>query len=162
LAEVSQEVKGTYVAVKYNPWCILKLISLAKEFEVPNILDEADYHTTLIYSTIYADNVEVLENIRYIGIPKEFEIWKSQSGKNCLVLKINSLPMVQRHDELMQRYGFNYGFPEYQPHITLSYDVGDWAGLEEINKVISLNKFYYMVVTTHEYTEDLQLDWADK
>jgi 2'-5' RNA ligase len=162
LTEVTQAVSGTYVAVKYNPWCILKLIELAEEFEVPDILDEEDFHTTLIYSTVYAENVEVLDNIRYIGIPKGFEIWKSQSGKNCLVLTINSQSMVDRHLELMDKYKFNYGFPDYKPHITLSYDVGDWSKLSELNEYILKNKIYYMVVTSHEYTEDLQLDWADK
>lgn len=155
------ENKGTYIAVKYNQYSILKLLEISNKFEVPNLLNLEDIHTTLIYSTKGADNVEVYHSINYVGIPKKLEIWKSSDGTPCLVLTLNSDAMVNRHKELMDTYGFTYDYDEYKPHITLSYDVTGWDKLEELNNHIVSNRIYFMLVTTNEYVEDLNIGWKD-
>lgn len=158
---VESEIKGTYVAVKYNPYSLTKLIEVAHEYNVPNVISLDDMHTTLIYSTKGADTVEVHDKINYIGIPNKFNIWESQNGSKCLVLILNCNALVERNTELMNKYDFVSDYPEYTPHITLSYDVGNWGNLEKLNEKIIKNKIYYMVVTTHEYVEDLNIGWKD-
>ena len=62
-------------------------------------------------------------------MPGEFDVWETsptQGAKTrCLILKIDCPELVARHKELMDEHEATYDYPVYQPHITLSYDIGD-------------------------------------
>ncbi len=155
------ENSGTYVAVKYNQYGVFKLLEVANKFKVPNVLKLDDVHTTLIYSSKGDNSVEVYPSINYIAIPKQLEIWKSSNGSSCLVLVLNSDAMVNRHKELMAKHDFVYDYNEYKPHVTISYNTEDWNELEEMNKYIIENRVYFMLLTTNEYAEELDIGWKD-
>lgn len=155
-------INGTYIGIKYNPYSIKKLIDVASAYQVPNILEIDKIHTTLIYSRNSVDEVEVYSDMNYMAIPNKLEIWKSQSGKNCLVLTLDSIKIVNRHHELMNKYNFTYDYPEFKPHITISYNIGNWDNLNDMQKYITNNRIYILLVAKGEYIEDLKLDWSDK
>ena len=143
------ENSGTYVAVKYNQYSILKLLEVAHKFGVPNVLPLEKMHTTLIYSSKGDNSVEVYTNINYVGIPKQLESWKSSDGKNCLVLTLNSDAMINRHQELMAKHDFVYDYDEYKPHITISYNTEDWNNLEAMNDYIIKNRIIFFFSLSH-------------
>jgi hypothetical protein len=153
---------GTYVAITYENNCVTRLINLCEEMGIPNITPHSKIHTTLIYSTNYAEDVLVNSQTSYLAIIDKLDIFTSSSGINCLVAVLNCPTINARHQELMNTYGFNHGFPEYIPHITLSYDIEDWGKFEYMNKFIKDTKLLYMMIGTSEYTSDLDLNWKDK
>ena len=55
----------------------------------------------------------------------------------------------------MDEYKTTYDFPEYIPHITLTYDAGDF---DPSSYTGDLPEIEY----ASEYVEDLVLDWTDK
>jgi hypothetical protein len=153
---------GTYVAITYDNMCTKRLIDLCVMMDLPNIVRQEKIHTTLIYSTNYADNVLVNSECSYVAIIDELDIFTSDSGIKCLVARLNCPHMNARHKELMNTYNFNHGFPEYIPHITLSYDIEDWDKFDYFNEYIKNTKLMYMMIGTSEYTTDLDLNWKDK
>ena len=60
----------------------------------------------------------------------------------------------------MDKYQFVSDYPEYTPHITLSYDIGDWNQMDEMQVHIDNNKIYNALVSLGEYSEELEKEWA--
>lgn len=152
---------GCYIAVKYNSYSVKKIIEIAENYQVPNIIPSDKFHTTLIHSTKGAENVEIYSDAEYIVLPDKLDIWTSKSGEKCLVLKVYSKQLVDRNKELMDKYQFISDYDEYKPHITFSYDIGDWNGVEEVQSYLNNNKIYNMLLTTGEYQEELMIGWSD-
>jgi hypothetical protein len=106
------------------------------------------------------ENVEVNGNAQYVALPNKLDIWNSQSGKKCLVLELNCKQLVDRYKELTDTYGFTSDYPEYKCHITISYNIGDWDKIDEMQSYLNNNKIYYLLVSTGEYHENLVDDWS--
>lgn len=140
---------GVYVAVKYGSSNDLVLSRLLEK--VPNPIPREEIHTTIIYSTIYDD--VVVEKYEAIVRPREYTIWNTKDGKRALVALLDDDMLKYRHDYLMTTYNLNYGYPEYIPHITLSYDIGD----ENLDlSTLPTNSY---LVASNEYKEDLIINW---
>ena len=58
-----------------------------------------------------------------------------------------------RH-EVGNALGATYDFPDYKPHVTLSYGIG--SQYVDINQELSIP-----IVVSKEIVEDLDLNWAD-
>jgi hypothetical protein len=131
-----------------------------REAGIPNMLDKEKLHSTLLYSRKHCPNYEPAEQVSYIGKPLHFEVWKTQdpngTGKTrCLVLRFDCPELVERHNMLRKEHGATHDYPEYNPHITLSYDIGrsDEKLFPDVQKHLGLIKM------VQEYSEDLDLDW---
>lgn len=148
---------GIYVAVKYTDESVDILSKFIEDNHIANPVNVLDIHTTIIYSRQYDE----IETMGYkFNIPVEifkFEVWKTQGGKSALVAKLFAPELIKRHHYLMSNHDLTYDFPEYKPHITLSYDIGDDFDINLLD-ASSINKLY----TSHEYVEDLELDWTSK
>lgn len=85
------------------------------------------------------------------------EVFNTQDNKRCLVIKLESEYLTNRHKELMKNYpSLTYDYPEYIPHITLSYDIGDFDISEiKLNESTTLPMFFNIIT---EYKEDLQVN----
>lgn len=152
---------GVYVAVNYTNGTTNKIHELFDG--VPNLVPKDKIHTTVIYSrTGDFNNVDISQ---YDDISKAYcfcyglDVWKTQDGKNALVMKIpNAMHLIEAHRQLMKKYDLSYDFPEYQPHITISYDVGDNFNIDEYSKkVFTLILFYDKM-----YKEELIENWQNK
>jgi hypothetical protein len=145
---------GVYVAVNYSVETLKEIKNIMDIHNIPNPLEVDKIHTTLIYSKVY-DDVDILQNCRYPSFATGYEIWKTQGGKNALVLKLHSPSLVERHQYLMGKYNLTYDYDEYKPHITLSYDVPEDYDYTKL----SLPLF---IMANREYMEDLVDDWSSK
>lgn len=154
------EETGLYIAVKYNPYSVNKIKQIAENYQVPNIIPLDKFHTTLIYSTKGAENVEVYQDMEYVVLSDKLDIWTSKSGEKCLVLLVDCKQLVDRNLELMNKYQFVSDYPEYKPHVTISYSVDDWDKIDEMQSYLDNNKIYHMLLTSGEYMEKLQTEWA--
>lgn len=153
--------KGTYAAMRFSLASALALQKFCQKFKVPNCLKLADYHSTLLYSRNYLPDYTPAGRLDppMIALPKNLEIWESpanafkKEATNCLVLRINCPELVDRFEYLMNNHDATYDYDEYKPHVTLSYDVGDFSldGIDCCKEIPELE----LVV---EYSETLDLD----
>lgn len=152
--------KGTYAAVLFDDRTVESLLELQEKLEIPNPLGEDKFHTTLLYSRRYLPNYTALGELEPVAtsddVVYELEIWPSGSGeKNVLVLKYDCEWLSERHSRLMAEHGATWDYPDYIPHITLSYNVGEWT---PNNYAVSFGN-QKPITIVEEYQEDLDLEW---
>lgn len=146
--------RGVYVAVKYNQSTCDDLLEFIKEYKIPSSLKAEDFHTTLIYSRKWDDIDDLNDDMgdsEIVAYPKELHVFETFDNKRALVILLDCPYLDERHKYLMQRYSLTYDYPEYIPHITVSYDIGD----TEIPKDVKFPKFFRI---QSEYQEDLNTE----
>lgn len=164
-AESTKTTKGTYAGVYFDEDTKQVVQKFIKDNDIPKPVNVDKLHTTLLYSRKFLPEYEALGELDepLIGTPDELVVWKTQGDgdkppSNCLVLKYDCPDLVSRHKELMKEHGATFDYEEYNPHITLSYDIGDL----DIDELTDVKKAIKRVVICEEYGEDLKLDWAHK
>lgn len=106
----------------------------ASTLGIPSTLPPSDMHVTLAYSKApvdwfllepQADELVVADGMRALH---QFPPRTTPNG--ALVLKIESEALARRWQAIMDA-GASWDFPEYQPHVTLTYSVPDAGKLGE-------------------------------
>jgi len=147
---------GTYVGLKfdYNTKQIVK--EYIENNKIPNPVNIDKIHSTLLYSRKYIADYEPIGKLdeSWYCEPSHFSIFENdpKNGENnlkCLVLEYKCSKQLLRFDELMKKHNATYDFPEYNTHITLSYDVGnlDYKKLPKFEKYLKI---------IEEYSRDLK------
>lgn len=152
-----QQDRGTYAGVRFSKGTTERIRQFGKDNNIPCLLKPNYMHSTLLFSRKYLPNYRSQGKIDppYKGTPKSLEIWPTQDEKNCLVLRYDCQDLVDRHHELMDKHQATYDFPEYIPHVTLSYDVGSL----DVDKLPAITDYVDELQIVEEYKEDLDLDW---
>lgn len=156
LNEVKKVADGTYVGAKLNKESCKKIKELCKAIGVPSRVTSEKLHTTLIYSRKHVPEIELQPDLypmtaKTVG----FHIFDTRDGKRALVLKLKCKELIDRHKQIMSQYDTTYDFPDYIPHVTISYDCGDFSPDSYSGPLPD-------ITFTHEYIEDLVLDWQNK
>ena len=124
-----------------------------KDNNIPSTLTKDDIHSTVIYSRKYTDiSINDIEDLGSAE-PLKFHIFETQEDKRALVILLKSEYLENRHKDLMKEHNLTYDFKEYLPHLTLSYDIGDY----DISKLDIKDLPKHLTINT-EYKEDLDLD----
>ena len=113
---------GTFVGVRLTSRSIAQLQGWMDQ----NLLDHAEpaetLHTTLVISK---DKPIAIHPLKYDPVvlidPSTYEIELFGDDKDVMVLSFDSEFLQARHMQLRQKYNLSWDFPEYNPHITLSY-----------------------------------------
>jgi len=142
--------KGTYAAVRPLEQDADSLHDFMHSNGIPNPEPKDKLHTTLLYSRKHLPQYKPAKAIQHEAHTDGLEVWPTKSGKNCLVLKLKSPSLVERHKKLMDKHQATYDFPEYKTHLSLSYDIGD----HDISK-IDHSKLPKKISLSHEYQEEL-------
>ena len=145
---ITESKKGTYAAVRPDVSSAKSLTDLMTKHGVPNPEPADKLHSTLLYSRKNLPKYTPDTSISHESDSHKLEVWPTKSGKNCLVMKMNAPSLESRHKELMYKHKATYDYPEYKPHISLSYDIGDF----DINKIKDIPK---KMKFTNEYQEEL-------
>lgn len=123
---------------------------------LPNPLDSNEYHSTVVYSRNHIEfPVKEIPLNTWYAYPIGFDVFEGEKdGKltNCCVLKIESYFMTRRHQELRRYFNATHDFPDYKPHVTLSYDIGDFDVTKLRDIEVILPKLYIVA----EYNEELK------
>ena len=143
--------KGTYVAMKFSESTLNAIEGIQKELKLLNPVSRSDIHSTICYSRKYINYPLQSEEI-LVSNEQTLRIFDTDKGP-ALVLELDSLHLSARH-ELSKLLGATYDFPDYIPHITLSYNIGGQH--VDVSKTFSID-----VISSHEYSTDLDLNWAD-
>jgi hypothetical protein len=154
-----QEQKGTYSAVRFGQDTVDALIEVIEGLGILNPTPSDELHATLLYSRKYLPKYRAKGVLTppWTAKPASVEIWNTRNGKKAAVIKLDSFDLIDRHHFLMDVHGATYDFPEYKPHITLSYDYRNDYTAEELTKMIKSGIPQLEIV--EEYQEDLNLDW---
>ncbi|HBO2606443.1 TPA: DUF1073 domain-containing protein [Pseudomonas aeruginosa] len=134
------------------------IIDWAKAQGFDTTLPAEDLHVTVAYSKTQVDWMAVAQvwtnkpngNLTSsAGGPRMVE----QFGDGAIVLLFNNTELTWRHQDILDA-GASWDFPEYQPHITFTYQPGsvDLDQVEPYRGVIELGP---------EIFEELKVDWAD-
>lgn len=155
--KATKEPDGTYVGAKLSADTKNMLDGINKKLEIPNPLEKKDMHITIVYSRKYVPEFKSRGKLDepIIAKPDELTIFPSSEGNNVLVLKLKTPDLIERHEEIVKEYGATHDFDEYKPHVTLSYDVGEFDPSD-----VDINDFGDIEVT-EEYDEELNLDWLN-
>lgn len=117
---------GTYMSAKLSQKSQKQLDDWVSKNNIPNPADPSQYHTTIIYS-----RKGVPEATQYdLQLPinakiKEWKIFPTQTGARCLVAIVDSPEIEQHHMNIRKQYGATHDYPDYHPHVTVSYDYGN-------------------------------------
>lgn len=152
---------GTYVGVKFSRETQNAIKKFVKTLSIPNMVGREKMHTTVIYSRkyfTYEDPMVGKIDPPWKGKAKEFHVWQTRdvNKSNALVIAYTCPKLKAEHERIMKEYDATYDFPEYIPHITLSYDIGDFD-----TSKIDLSTFPEIEIV-EEYVTDLVLDWQNK
>ena len=141
--------KGTYAAVKFDDSTLDMFQELQQIMELYNPVPRDKLHSTICFSRVKIPYIPLTEKMP-IGSTHKLEVFE-HNGKRALVVLLDSPYLESRH-EYANILGATFDFPTYNPHVTLAYDIG---AMEIPKHGVTGNP----VVITHEYTEDLDLNW---
>lgn len=162
LSEIANK-PGTYAGVRFDDDSTNRLAEFQSKLKIPNAISPKKFHVTLLHSKKHLPNYKPQGKINppYKGTPSKLVVWKTQPDEegetsNCLVLQFDCPELVKRHKALMDEHGAQFDYNKFEPHVTLSYSIGDLdikdANLDDIG---SLNM-------VEEYHQPLDLSWAKK
>jgi hypothetical protein len=162
ILEENEPKKGTYAGVRYSPESIEAVQTFLKEHSIPNPVADDKIHTTLLYSRKFLPNYEPKGKLAKPMQAKfhQYDVWKTspqdetQEKWNCLVMKLKCPELEALHKQYMDEHKATYDYPVYTPHVTLSYNIGDYD-------ITKLPNFTAPLHITEEYGEELNLDWAN-
>lgn len=156
-----KEKTGTYAGVRFDADTKQRIKTFIKDNKIPNPIPTDKIHTTLLYSRKRLPEYEAAGKLDppLVGKPLKFDVWLSQPDDDgektkCLVLQYECTDLIKRHKKLMKEHGGTFDFDEYKPHVTFSYDIGDFD-----IKLLDPKKIGDLKLVT-EYQEDLNFDWA--
>lgn len=117
---------GTYVSVNLDKESSNKLDDWATKNSIKNLVDPNDFHATVIYSRKGVPDAEKYDlNLPISASITGWKVFPTQDSKKALVGIIDSKELNKHHKTLVKEYGATHDYPEYSPHVTLSYDYGD-------------------------------------
>lgn len=159
LAPPATKKPGTYAAVTFSEKTVESLKELQEKLGVPNPLDASEFHSTLLYSRKNLPNYIPLGELTPVvtSDTEDFtlDIWPS-GEKNVLVLIYPCEWLSSRWKALSEEHDAPWDFPDFTPHITLSYDVGDYTPPDKLVHFASKKP----IVIVNEYSSDLNKDYS--
>lgn len=117
---------GIYISCEYDRDSLIPLIEWMKDHNIPCPVIPGQIHTTILYSKTPVKGIPPIEFSNWEIEPAEFDLFPlshtDESEVKALVIKLSSPELIATHQELIERGG-SHDFPEYHPHLTLSYNV---------------------------------------
>lgn len=126
---------GTYFGVRPTAETVHAMQEFMGDHRIPNPLDSHKMHATVVYSRSFVGaRPHGKLNPTWKGDFTDFDIFNTKSKIDeseaktgrCLVLKFDCDQLHERHHQLRKEHGATHDFPSYEPHITFSYDVGEF------------------------------------
>jgi hypothetical protein len=148
---------GTYICAVPSDEHAENITQFCIDYNIPNPVSQNSLHATLIY----CDQININEQItnvdtNYSGSDFELDVWND--GKNdILVMKFNSIDLIQRHEQLRCQYEFTHGFDNYTPHVTLSYGLQEPIDIDFLNGAV--NSYIDEISYTRESQSKLVRDY---
>lgn len=144
--------KGTYVAAKFDQKTLEQIKLFQETYGIPNPVLPEDLHCTIVYSRVKIPFMTSKESYKASEGAKT-KVFETRDNKRALVLALVDADGLKQRHEYGNILGATYDYPDYIPHVTVSYDIGMMEFPLDMPVDISFT-------VTKEYVEDLNLDWA--
>ncbi|MES2340093.1 MAG: anti-CBASS Acb1 family protein [Pseudomonadota bacterium] len=138
------------------------LLAWARDVGLPNVVPGASMHVTLIYSKKAVDWMKITGDWNSdaqgrMRIPPGGArlLERMGPGGRCVVLEFTHDALVWRNEQIL-RAGAQSKWPEYRPHIALSWDVPESFALEK------LEPYRGRLVLGPEIFEEIIEDWVEQ
>ncbi len=152
--------RGSYFGAKPTKETTAAMREFMGDHHIPNPLEDDKLHATVVYSRAFCGARPLGKlNPKWKGKFTEFDMFPTSPRINeaksskCLVMKFECPEMFERHHYLRKHHGATHDFPDFKPHMTLSYDVGDFDHL-------NLPHYDGPHEFEEEYSEPLDLSWV--
>ena len=156
---VETKETGAFVGVRFSSETVKCLKDMIKTLGVQNPTDTDDFHCTVMYTRSDVPDLLDMDGQSFdpplIATADKFEIFNSNDDHDCLVLLIKCDELVERHEAIKDKYGAVYTYPDYKPHITLSYNC-DGFDLDAANAEKGIDT----IEIIEEYVSPLNSDWV--
>ena len=154
---VLQQPRGTYFGIKPSANTLKHLLEFIYDYKIPEPIHPDRIHATVIYSRNFCGAAPLgrIEPpwqgkfVQYNLFPRNVD---EEPTPMCLVMEFECPELVQRHYDLRKR-GASHDFPEFKPHMTLTYNVGDFDH-NQLPEYDGPHEFDY------EYSEPLDTKWV--
>ena len=149
---------GTFAGFHLYPQDAKRLHQFALDNEIPNPEPADRMHVTVLYSRKVVPDFKPLGKLKspMRGTPIEAKIF-GEGDEKALVIVLDAPEVVARHKYIQNKYDeATHDHDEYIPHVTLSYNAGDFD-LERLD-VSSIG----MITLVEEYTKDIDPGWSGK
>lgn len=147
---------GTFAGVHFTAQDAQRLEQFANDNQIPNPNPASKMHVTLLFSTTPVPDYKPYGSYGsgLTATPKGVKIWGDDEEK-VLVVTLDCPKLVKRHKDLMKKHPeATWDHDGYIPHVTLSYDVGDFdpsiLNVKEIGQLRIIE----------EYGDDIDPDWT--
>lgn len=137
---------GTYVGLRLSDKTTKQFVDYIKQNKIPNSVAKTKLHATVLYSRVPVE-CEGKVPVDWTGTFQQFDSFKETAGDsnstNCLVVKFVCPEINKQHEECRSKGG-THDFDSFDPHITLSYDIGtlDFSSLPAIDFPIVFKELY--------------------
>lgn len=148
-------ITGVFVGVKLSEKSLDEIVDFIEEQKIPNPITRDEIHITLIYSKKEFSRDEWGDSglsINEMATPLQFAYFGQD--KNCLVMLLESQYLFKRNYEITKNYGAISDYPQYTPHITLSYDCPNFQP--------NFSQFPSILELTAEHATALDDDWTNQ
>ena len=121
-----RRLPGIYISCEYDRESLEPLVNWMREHEIPFPVLPGHIHTTILYSRTPVSAIPVIDFSDWKIVPLHFDLFPVSCDDDgelkALVLRLFSAELEKIHNELVARGG-SHDFPEYHPHLTISYNV---------------------------------------
>ena len=146
---------GTFAGVKFSGASVQKLKAFSDKNNIPNPTPSEEYHSTLLFSHTPLPDYKPWGSYKaaLTAIPKYATIFGDDDEK-ALVIVFDAPGLVKRHKYLMRKHPeATWDHDDFIPHVTLSYDVGDFdPNSLNVTDIGPLD-------IVEEYVADIEADW---
>lgn len=154
-------MSGTIISVKYSETTKAKLKEWMSKFNIPNPVDVETIHTTIIFSKEHLGLPYSSTPVKWIGWGHDIRVFDNRKDpdKFTLVMAIMAPQLWDRHIFYRVNHNAPHDFPDYVPHITLSYDVP--ADFDKVS-VHPMPGFNFEIIEEHIAPVDENWSGKDK
>lgn len=153
LFEASED--GTFAGVKFSNTSAQQLKAFSDKNNIPNPTPPEDYHATLLFSHVPLPDYTPWGAYKaaLTAMPKYATIF-GDGDEKALVVVFDAPGLVKRHKYLMSKHPeATWDHDEFIPHVTLSYDVGNFnPNSVNVTEIGPLD-------IVEEYAADIEADW---
>lgn len=146
---------GTFAGVHFDDHSVNALQQFVDDNQIPNQTPPDKYHATLLFSKVPIKGYEPHGAYKQAltATPKDVTIF-GEGDEKALVIVLNAPELVKRHKYLMNKHPeATWDYDEYIPHVTLSYNAGDFnIGTLNVADIGPLS-------IIEEYGADIEPDW---
>lgn len=120
--EIKKNEDGIYIWLTPDELSTLNIMRLLQKAPFKTV-NSTDLHCTVLYCTndenTLPNALDTPVDARYEANIVRVDTWQDHKGRTVLVLALDSPELTDLHDSIVAQ-GFEHGYPDYNPHITIA------------------------------------------